>query len=484
MISIRHAPSVSYPKAEALFSPDERYPEYRFELLSRAPNPVYRMVRELLRDSGLDAGRFGRPDWNPLGSYIEPGSSVFVLCNFVYHRRAQESMQQLYAKCIHGSVLRALVDYVLIAIGPNGNVRFGNAPLQSCDWAQVLQDTGAADALAFYQQNGAPVEAKDLRMLVLERDFLGRVTSVDRRDARAEVVDIDFGAESLLTGVGAKGGAGPRFRVADYDPNRTESFHSGTSHRYLIHRDILASDVVVSLSKLKTHEKVGVTCGLKGFVGTVAHKDCLAHHRFGSARVGGDEYPTSLSVLHPVSRFQDWVGRRGADAPLEGVMQVLDRSLRRALKRIGIQMAGAWHGNDTCWRMALDLARLAYHADAEGKLHGTVQRRHLSLIDGIVGGEGDGPLAPRPVTSGALVFSDDVALGDRIACRLMGFDPARVPLVAHAFRPMTYGVTQGGEGPVQLIYNGELLSESDVSPAASRPFRPASGWRGHLDSET
>jgi uncharacterized protein (DUF362 family) len=484
MISIQHSPSAAYPDSDDQYCPEERYPEYRFDRLSRRPNPVYRMVRDLLRQLGLDADHFGSSTWNPLGAYIDRGSSVFVLCNFVYHRRPQEGHAEMQAKCIHGSVLRAIVDYVLIAAGPEGRVRFGNAPLQSCDWSKVLDETGATEVLRFYRGVGARVEAKDLRLLVLERDLLGRVKSVERRDESIDVVDIDLGGESLLSDVRASSHDAPHFRVADYDPTRTESFHSGSSHRYLIHRAILDSDVVLSLSKLKTHEKVGITCGLKGFVGTVGHKDCLAHHRFGSARVGGDEYPESLRFLHPISKFQDWVNRRDPDAPLEGVMQIADRSLRRILKRVGIQMAGAWHGNDTCWRMALDLARLVFHADSKGHLHLQPQRRHISLIDGIVGGEGEGPLAPQSIASGVLVFSDDVALGDRIACRLMGFDPGRVPLVAQAFCPMSYPVTSASIDPVSVVFNGDIRSESDLGPIASRPFRPASGWRGHLGSGT
>jgi hypothetical protein len=147
-------------------------------------------------------------------------------------------------------------------------------------------------------------------------------------------------------------------------------------------------------------------------------------------------------------------------------------------------MGGAWHGNDTCWRMALDVARLVHHADSKGMLHHEVQRRHLSLIDGIVGGEGDGPLAPQPVESGVLLFSDDVALGDRVACRLMGFAPDLVPLVAHAFRKLTYPVTTAPAELTSVLYNGALRSESALAPVLSRPFRPASGWRGHVGPGT
>jgi hypothetical protein len=481
-VSVVSEPAVQYPDSGDGFSPHEAYPEYRFGHLASKPNPVYAMVRRTFAQIGLDGARFGTPEWNPLGGYIAPGSSVFILCNFVYHRRIQESQRRFEAKCIHGSVLRALCDYALIAAGPNGIVRFGNSPLQSCVWDRVLEETGASAVIDFYRKHEAPVEAKDLRLFVTERSFLGRVTSVEQRESWSDAVEIAFGNESLLGEIESSDGRPSRFRISDYKPERIEAFHSGKLHRYVIHRAILESDAVISLSKLKTHEKVGITCGLKGFVGMVGHKDCLAHHRFGSAAIGGDEYPESLRVLHGVSAFQDWVCGRDADAFLQGPAQIADRTLRRILRRLGANMAGAWWGNDTAWRMTLDLARIAHYANADGSMKPTLQRRHLSFIDGIIGGEGDGPLAPDPVSSGVLVFSDDVAIGDRVAARLMGFDPQAIPLIREAFRSMPHPLTTSGASPTDVTSNGESMPETAVTPVLGRSFRPPSGWRRHLDA--
>jgi hypothetical protein len=481
-VSVCSAPPIDYPDPGDSFSPQESYPEYRFGHLSSKPNPVYEMVRRTFSQLGLDAARFGTPAWNPLGGSIAPGGSVFILCNFVYHRRFQESQRDFEAKCIHGSVLRALCDYALIAVGKNGRVRFGNSALQSCHWDQVLSDTGAAVALAFYRMQNAPVDAKDLRLFVTERSFLGRVTSVEQRQDASDGVEIALGAESLLSEIEGLRGRPARFRISDYKPERIEAFHSGNLHRYVIHRAVLESDTVISLSKLKTHEKVGITCGLKGFVGMVGHKDCLAHHRFGSPAVGGDEYPERLRFLQGLSAFQDWVNGRRAGAFLQGPAQIVDRTLHRVLRRLGASMAGAWWGNDTAWRMTLDLARIAHYASADGSMRPEKQRTHLSFIDGIVGGEGDGPLAPTPVTSGVLVFSDDVVSGDRVAARLMGFEPTAIPLIREAGRPMPHPLVTPGTPPAEVIWNGASHEETALTPVLGRPFRPPSGWRGHFST--
>ncbi len=481
VISILSSPGCGYPDRGDAFSPGERYPETPFPKVSSRPNPVYAIVRQILADAGLDRERFGTAQWNPLGTRIREGSSVFVLCNFVYHRRPSENMQDLFAKCTHGSVLRAVLDYVLLATGSRGTVRFGNAPLQSCVWSRVLEETGAGEVLGFYRRQGAPVEARDLRLYVAERDVLGKVVRTERREEADAAREIDLGRDSLLSELSTGNGEPPRYRVSDYDPRRIEAFHAGGSHRYVIHRAILESDTVISLPKLKTHSKVGITCGLKGFVGTVGHKDCLAHYRAETPARGGDEYPDTRAVLVPVTMLHDWVNTRPPGAALQSMAQIVERNVRRTLGWVGLKGGGSWYGNDTAWRMTLDLARIAHYADGAGVLRSTPQRRHLLVIDGIVGGEGEGPLAPRPVDSGTILYSDHVVRGDRAAARLMGFDPDRIALLARAAGLPRYPLDEGG-GDERVLVNGREVDERKIPPVLSRPFAAAQGWRGHVEA--
>jgi uncharacterized protein (DUF362 family) len=470
---------IVYPDSSISFSPDERYPEYAFDDVAERPNRVYEAMRRVLAQSGLDSEHYGTSAWNPLGSFLSPGQRVFILCNFVCHRRFQETERAFFAKCIHGSALRALCDYVWLAVGPSGSIQFGNAPLQACHWDRVISETGASKVVDFYQKEGLPISAKDLRLWVAHSDLMGRVVATEERGSD-DAVEIDLGDASYLDEI-AVGEHGPaRFRISDYKPERIEGFHAARRHRYVIHRDVLEADAVVSLSKLKTHEKVGITCGLKGLVGMVGHKDCLAHHRFGGPDRGGDEYPPSQRILHPVSRFQDFVQARDTGAPFQGALQVVDRTARRIIRRLGGRMAGAWYGNDTCWRMALDLARIAHYADADGVMQSTPQRRHLSFIDGVVAGENDGPLAPTPVSGGALSFSDDVVWGDHLASRLMGFDPRAIPLLREALRSGRYPLVAEPGSPPEVVLNGRSVPLETVQPLPSGPFQPPSGWRGHL----
>ncbi len=478
--SIVSRPGTRYPAPGAAYSPSESYPEYQFDQVAVRPNAVYSMVRETLAQIGLDAEHFGSPSWNPLGNFVAPGSRVFVLCNLVYHRRPNEATRDFQAKCVHGSVVRALIDYLLLATGTEGRIVVGSAPLQSCDWDSVMNGTGLTEVLGFYRDAHMPVESKDLRLFVTRMTPAGRLHAVNHQATAGDSIDIDLGLESLLAGITSQQSGGSHFRISDYNPDRLESFHQGTSHHYQVHRLIVESDVVLSLSTLKTHEKVGVTCGIKGFVGTVTYKDCLAHHRQGTPATGGDELPTSLRFLTPVSRFSDWVYRHDPMYPLLPVLQVADRSVKRVLRRLGVRLAGSWSGNDTAWRMAIDLARIAYYADRTGKMNDGPQRVHLSFIDGIVGGEKDGPLAPDAVDSGTVLFTDDVVLGDRLACRLMGYDPERLPIAREAAKSFRYPIASNSRDRPTIWYNGAKRFEGEVTSALGRQFVAPRGWRHHL----
>jgi uncharacterized protein (DUF362 family) len=481
MISMIVNPSITYPSGDEFYSPDEAYPEYSYSHISSKPNRVYQSVRELLKQSGLDIEHLNTPQWNPLGKMIPEGSKVFILCNFVQNRGKTESQKGFWAKCTHGSVLRAVLDYVFLAVGPQGKVIFGNAPLQSACWEKVLEETGANRVLEFFQKQNVTVQAKDLRMFVATRNMFGKVGYVEQHDGIENAVEVDLGSDSFLTPLNEYATS---FRVADYDYRRTQAYHSHGRHVYAINREILDTDVILSLPKLKTHEKVGITCALKGLVGAIAYKDCLAHHRFGPPTQHGDEYPYHSTIFILLSKLHDWVNLQ--DWSKRGVyIRVIDYLIRVFLSRIGLIGAGAWYGNDTAWRMALDIVRVLLYANVNGEMQQNKnRRRHLVLTDGIIGGECNGPLRPHPVQSGMLIFSDNLVENDWACSRVMGFDALKIPLIQGALQPSeSYPIAIPDNFTDSAYFNGQRIKLLEIPFTSKRPYVPPRGWRRHIENE-
>lgn len=480
MLSIIQNRTIHYPDRKYAYSPNISYPEYRFNDISPASNFVYDAIRNLFIQSDLDADRRGTSSWNPLGGYIGRNRQVFVLCNFVQDQLFHESDSDFQAKCTHGSIIRALIDYVLLAVGENGRVYFGNAPLQNTDFQAVLSQTGARVVHDYYQSKGAPVESVDLRLFVAKKNILGGINDLERR-SDDEGLSINLGLDSLLADL--ENAEGPEFRVSFYNPERIKNFHNRPNHVYVLNRKIAESDVVISVPKLKVHEKVGVTLALKGCVGTIAHKDSLAHHRYGSPSIGGDEYPSDpFHILRLASAFHDFVYRTSSSSVFGNFLRVIDTNIWRVIRRLTPIQFGAWWGNDTAWRMALDTARITSYADLNKMQKDTV-RKHLVLIDGIIGGEGQGPLRPKPVHSGMLILADNPVISDYAGSLLMGYDPMEIPLIRESLSLKKYALVSHPVPEEVAIFNGSSININDLIRCSAHTFLPPKGWVNHIEME-
>jgi hypothetical protein len=126
---------------------------------------------------------------------------------------------------------------------------------------------------------------------------------------------------------------------------------------------------------------------------------------------------------------------------------------------------GSWEGNDTLWRTILDLNRVLLYADKEGRLRPEAQRRCLSIVDGILAGEGEGPLGATPVPTGLLIGGGDPCLVDWVATRAMGLDPQQIPTIARALSAQLLGTTS--------LAGLELRQDG---PRPSHRFVPPRSW--------
>ena len=397
---------------------------------------------------------------------------VFLLCNFVYHRRPSETQDGYDAKTTHRSVVRLALSALLEASGTREvQVWIGNSPLQSAVWERIVEDSHLGELLAEFDgaRAGFRVALADLRMNVQPR----QLEDIERQryDAQShDIVAIDLGHDSLLETLGGN----HEYRVLDYPTDRIRRMHGPGRHVYLVHRRVLESDLVLSIPKLKTHEKVGMTTGIKGCVGIVAHKDCLAHHRVGAANQGGDEYPAPSAVR----AAQTALHHRIYGLPLNRVTWLLrqfDRGVRKLLQLGGGVASGSWRGNDTAWRMSIDLARITLYGTPEGTMSEQRQREHYLLTDGIVAGEGQGPLDPTPVHFGWLAFSRQLAAGDLANAMVMGFAADELPIVREALVPRRWSLAGPGAF-VALGPDGRSYDAVELAERHGRRFVLPRGW--------
>jgi uncharacterized protein (DUF362 family) len=480
----------SYAGIRAPFGPGRPWPELERLLGDAAAqgsqNPVYAGVRAALLALGLDAGRFGSADWNPLGALVGRGRRVVLKPNFIRHwNPAPDGSPE--SLITHGAVLRAVADYAWLAVGPEGSVVVAEAPQHDCDFGRVAAITGLDALVRFYETTlGVELGVVDLRReAVTYRDgvIVGR-QELPGDPAGYRVVDL--GARSFFAG----GGFDPeRFRGADYDPGPTAAHHRDGKNEYLLSETVLRADLVVNLPKLKTHKKTGVTLALKNLVGINGDKNWLPHHTVGSVAEGGDEYPGDALLDGARSRASEiarrWLARGRGTALLR-----LARRAEGALRGDAFVRSGNWYGNDTTWRMVLDLNRCLYYSDAERLSLDASRpvRTVLSVLDGVVAGEGEGPLAPRDRPLGVVLAATDPVALDLVALRLMGFDERRIAKVREALRDPGPRLTEARSAADVRAFEADAktfaVEERPLDAlAAAVPFLAHSGWRGHVERE-
>ena len=473
-----HEPSLQHYCSDPPFDPPAAYPELPGSATRQvdASNLVYPAVRQLLLKLGLDAANAGTARWNPFGALIRPGDTVVIKPNLVTHHHYL-GRDHLYSTVVHGSVLRPLLDYSLLALGDTGRVIIADNPVEGADFAPLMEFTGIARMARVLRARGyRQVEVLDLRPRVLceakDGSFLYRPQPGDPLG----YVQIDLGRDSLFAELDGKPDL-HYYTLADpavdhVDPrycgsSTTDRFHNATTHRYLVSRSVLAADAVINVAKMKCHCKAGVSLCLKNMIGVVYEKHCMPHHRPGPPPLGDSfpHYPAAHYVLARKAyvrlrrwlRIHRWPGFR---------------RLRNGMQKKGILVGqhiehGNWKGNDTIWRTILDLNRIVLYADRQGVMRDSPQRRMFCLIDGIISQQGDAPINGEAVPTGVLVGGFNPVLTDELALRLMGIERNRIRTVDGARDRFKWPLLCTSQRPI----------EPDSEEMPNLQFKLAKGWR-------
>lgn len=483
-VSLVHLPDASYPPAPP-YHPSRCYAELPSNAPLGSANEAYDAVRRALAQLEADSSRFDLAEWNPLGTLIHPGDRVFIKPNMIAHRH--KLCDDWEYVITHGSVIRAIIDYVYLALGGNGSIVIGDAPQTDSDFDRIVERMGLPSIQEFYEQTyGFRIDVLDLRH---ERWSEKDGVYVDRIDLPGDPrgsVAFDLGEHSMFTELDH---AGRRYYGAYYDVDETNRHHGKGKHEYAISRSPIECDVFISIPKLKTHKKCGLTVNLKGQVGINADKNWLPHYAFGAPREGGDQFPES-GTAH---RLENALVTRMKQRLLRG--NPLAQFAARKTKQLGYRLfgdteqvvrSGNWHGNDTVWRMCIDLNRALMYGLADGTLRaGTEPKRFLSVVDGLVAMEGNGPVAGTSRNAGVLAAGVNPVAVDCVCARLMGFDWKKLPLLSRCFDPHALPLITDSYDQIQVRserdeWNGPL---HEWSPEAGFTFKPHFGWIGAIELE-
>lgn len=473
---------VRYPE-RAPFHPDTQYPELPFAAEPASLNPAYSAVRELLHTLGYDREHFGSPAWNPLGWLIRPGETVFLKPNMIAHKHSETDDWDYVVT--HGSILRALADYVYIALEGRGRILIGDAPQTDSKVDRIIAEMGLQEIKTYYQrEKNFSVDIIDLRHEHwIDKDGIYVDTVLLPGDPEGTVA-VDLGRESLFAELD---GLGRRYYGAYYDVDETNAHHRDGKHEYCISRSPIAADVFISVAKLKTHKKCGVTMNIKGLVGINGNKNWLPHYAFGAPETGGDQFPraSKRGALENslVGRAKKLLLKRN---PLAQFLARKAKKFAYGLFGVNSEVvrSGNWHGNDTVWRMSLDLNRILLYANPDGSMRPAGQaKRYFSIVDGLYAMEGNGPVSGTLRKAGMVIGGANPVAVDAACAAVMGFDYRKLPIIARGFDDSRYPLAEANHDAIECISNVDRWrgNPSRWTNESGLNFRPHFAWQGHIE---
>ncbi|KMQ51459.1 hypothetical protein CHISP_1706 [Chitinispirillum alkaliphilum] len=477
IVVIRNDKAISYP-VNNRFHPDKKYPELTVNETDSS-NKVYGMLRDLLIDLRLDSKNINTSKWNPFAEFINPGMNVFIKPNTVAHEHPGK--KDLFSIIVHPSVVRPVLDYVCLALRGKGTITIGDSQIYYSDFDKMLLNSGLGELLNWYKnQTTIPITCFDLRLDRAKRSYLyGRWDREKIEHDPLGYQNVDVGEYSRFVGMDSS-----RLRIAVASYKKTVKYHSDGRHEYVIPRSFLKADAVINIAKLKTHRRTAITLGLKNYMGIPACKACVPHYITGSSIEGGDQY-IYPSFRKRIATFLHDTIQSSRYMPVKLVCAVTKKLLWNTHRIIPFKdkvYEAMWYGNDTLWRTLADLNRIVMYADKEGRIRDTVQRKQLVIVDGIVGGEGNGPLVCDPVKSGTMIAGFSPVAVDTVAATAMGFDCTKIPLISKSFDISCSDIPlfRGKSEDLHLFHNGLKMDLKQFGTNFNLNFKAHPQWEGHV----
>lgn len=422
-----------------------------------------------------------------ISKVIVPGSKVVIKPNLVHELNflvsfdGQEMDNPNDCFITNWNVIRAIVKY--LSKIDNLQISIIECPIQSCDLNKLVDEKKIDDLRALGNSSVEFIDARRTRYYFADSENNPRIIH-DLR-SKENYVYFDLGNESEHAPYDKYV---DRFRVTDYPPSEMKKFHRKGFHQYCIAKEIIEADYVISVPKLKTHMKAGMTGAMKNMIGVVGNKECLPHHTKGAPIFGfwgGDCYG-HFSLLKTIAE-------KILDSANENILDNQDlyykkwKIINRILTGLRVlcfddDISGSWYGNDTICRTIVDLNKLVYYGDLNGNLKDTPQRKVISLVDAIVSGQGEGPMRPTPNHTGFICVGESTAGVDCVCAELIGLDSYKIGYLGEERTiRKKYGL-RSPNNELNILINGEKVAFSKIQQLKSEIKVPLR-WQGRIEKE-
>jgi uncharacterized protein (DUF362 family) len=413
---------------------------------------------------------------------IKPHQKVVLKPNWVMeaHLHKKDEWLQIIT---HPIVIEAVLDVVLEKLQGTGEIMICDSPMPPAFFDQIVAHGDLLARIKNKRTGGTKVDVVDLRYY--QNIQMSGITIRARKLAGDPLgfATIDLGEKSEFFQKANK-----KYVGADLDLKQIHNLHNDEKNVYMIAKTILAADVFINLPKLKTHKLAGLTCSLKGLVGTVINKNALPHFTRQNADDLGDGSATkTIESENARRRVNFTLDILKYKIPPINIAYVLLKRMQWAIfgQKPAVR-SGGWYGNDTIWRAILDLNKILMYYDQNGNRVDPASKQYFTIIDGIIAGDKSGPLMADRKDCGVILMADNPVASDIACAAIMGFDYRKMPTLTHAFDIKAMPLCDFAPEDVTFVSKDPAFNNKravDLNREESFAFEPYPFWKGFIEKE-
>lgn len=433
------------------FNPSLKYSELsNIDINIDSDERIYEDIRKLLKQMQLDKENIDTSKWNPFKDFIKKGDNVLIKPNLVMHENRVGTVNCMITNF---SLIRPIIDYVILALEGTGSIIVGDAPVQDCDFEKLKKINNLEKNINEYMNIYSNIKLMDFRK---------------NQNAEVECVTVKINEKSSFSELD---NMEKEYSITNYDLKLMNAHHTGTTHEYIVPKDVLNADVIINMPKPKTHRKAGMTACMKNFVGINGNKECLPHHRTGGPNKNGDEFPENDFIKNIFSWLSKYTYKHNS------IINFIRKCVSFIMNKLGKGRfrEGSWYGNDTIWRTILDLNKLIIYTDKNGILTDTPQRKIFNICDMIISGEKEGPLLPSDKKVGLVVAGFNQLNNDYVIAQIMGFDPKKIKYIENGYKLKELKISANNKFNV-YDENGIVKDMKKYN----KHFKATDGWKDYL----
>ena len=393
---------------------------------------------------------------------------------------ATENKNSWTSLITHPAVIEAIIIKLFTMLKEGSKITIADGPDNDANFEKILEHYPIERWKIMATEKNVKLEIKDLRDEKWEK--LNGV--VIKRTKLPKNPSFAFNLKGIFSEFFKHQKSKRGYYGADIDTDETNKFHDGENNVYRLAKCALEADIFINVPKLKTHRKGGITCSLKNLVGITTDRNLLPHHNEGTVKEGGDQFSNASIIATAESKLLWSIKKISYQNAVVAVLYAF-------FKKIGEKIfgetsrtirSGNWYGNDTVWRMILDVNKIFFYQKA-GKLltRKPKGKKYIAIVDAVICGEGEGPLNPDTKKLGLIIAGTNPVAVDTVSSRLMGFDYNKIPQTKNAYKIKKLPLFSKTASEISVFLAGKKYLLENIPASVCTKFKPHFGWKNHIE---